>query len=199
MNVDQISELVQVTENPAGLQQLFDPRSICVAAEAPDGQIGPMAWAWLGPGDCPVDAKYRHGVRWRLCADEAWLHNGETSLALRRTRVYLAAYRTLLEELARRGDRRCYGQTSARNPESILVHLRLGLNPFAEISYRRVALIGIYRLRHDETRRQICTLRPALKISPYDWLGSVLTEAIPVPSDNAPSSPKTTTPGGPPS
>lgn len=173
MHVDQISELLPITENPSGLHHLFDQGSICAAAEAPGGQIGAMAWAWLGPGDCPVDARYSHGLRWRLRADEAWVHNGEASPALRRTGVYLAAYRTLLEELARRGVRRCYGQISMRNTESLQVHRRLGLNPVAQIFYRRIALIGFYRLRCGETTRRIWTLRSALAISPADWLESL--------------------------
>jgi hypothetical protein len=177
MNAGQISQLLPITGTPAALPRLFDHGSICVMTEAPDGQSGAMAWAWLGPGDCPVEAWYRHGFRWRLRSDEAWLHNGEASSAQRRTGVYLSAYRALLEELARRGIRRCYGRISVRNPESLQVHRRLGLSPFAHISYRRIALVGIYRLHTDKTSRRIWTLRPAVTISLADWLESFLIQA----------------------
>jgi hypothetical protein len=173
VDVDQISELLPIAENPSRLHQLFDQGSICAAAEAPGGQIGAMAWAWLGPGDCPVDARYSHGLRCRLRAGEAWVHNGEASPALRRTGIYLAAYRALLEELARRGVRRCYGQISMRNTESLQVHRRLGLSPVAQIVYRRIALIGFYHLRCGKTTQRTWTLRSALTISPTDWLESV--------------------------
>jgi hypothetical protein len=162
--------LCTVSPQPHAFVRLFESGALCILAENEDG-IAALVWAQIGPGDCTVDASYKHGYRWRLQAGEAWIHNGISHPDVRNTCrgwVYIVAFRRLLEELAARGVSRCYGLISQANTNSLNVHRRLHLEPIVSLSYRRLLFWGRYQFCREGTRTVLWTLRPSLTVNLSD-------------------------------
>jgi len=158
--------LCSISPKPRTFMRFFRSGAICAVAEGKAGIVA-MVWAHIGPVECAVDAKYKHGYRWRLQIGEAWIHNGESRPDIRNTYragVYVIAFYRLLEELAARGVSRCYGRIAQENSNSLKVHMRLHLRPVMYSSYRRIAFYGWYTLCHNDGCTITRTLRRAITL-----------------------------------